>query len=69
MLTGASIRAAKLEGRHIVALEADSDIFKELLQPLQISAEPLPGTGAPQIDIDDDDETPLPDEEKIDYCE
>lgn len=58
-----------MEGRHIVAMEADSLIFKEVLQPLQIAATPQPGIVDLEIDNEDDDDTPLPDEEKIDYCE
>ena len=50
-------------GRQILALEADSGIFQEVLKPLQIAP-------APEV-LDatmEDDEEPLPDMEQIDLC-
>ena len=41
LLLGATIHVCRSSGRHIVALERDVDIFKEVLMPMR-DPEPLP---------------------------
>ena len=50
---GPSIHACRNVDRHIVALEADADIFKALLQPL-IRASTVPqATSIEHVSVDD----------------
>lgn len=52
---GASVKACKSSGRHIVALESDKAIFDALLHPLMATG--APASVAPSaITIDDDEE-------------
>ena len=46
LLLGATIHACRFTGRHIVALERDADIFKEVLMPMR-DPEPLPARSTP----------------------
>ena len=46
LLLGATIHACRPSGCHIVALECDADIFKEVLMPLR-DPEPLPARSTP----------------------
>ena len=55
LLLGATIHVCRSSGRHIVALERDADIFKEVLMPMQ-DPEPLPARSTPRA------RAPLPDE-------
>ena len=61
------MEAAVSANRHVLALEGDSSIFEEVLRPLQMRA-PLPQV-IPRILLDDDDDEPIPDEDKVDLCE
>ena len=47
LLLGATIHACRSSGRHIVALERDVDIFKEVLMPMR-DLEPLPARSTPR---------------------
>ena len=47
LLLGATIHACRSSGRHIVALERDADIFKEVLMPMR-DPEPLPARSTPR---------------------
>ena len=47
LLLGATIHACCSSGRHIVALERDADIFKEVLMPMQ-DLEPLSARSTPR---------------------
>ena len=47
LLLGMTIHACHSSGRHIMALEFDADIFKEVLMPMQDS-ESLPIRSAPR---------------------
>ena len=55
LLLGAIIHACRSSGRHIVALERNADIFKEVLMPMR-DPEPLPARSTPRA------RAPLPDE-------
>ena len=46
LLLGATIHACRSSGRHIVALECDADIFKEVLMPMR-DPKPLPARSTP----------------------
>ena len=54
-LLGATIHACHSSGRHIVALERDANIFKEVLMPMR-DPEPLPARSTPHA------RAPIPDE-------
>ena len=53
---GASVKACKSFGRHILALESDKAIFDALLQPLMAAAAPT-HVGPSSVPIYDDDES------------
>ena len=55
LLLGPTIHACRSSGRHIVALERDADIFKEVLMPMR-DPEPLPARSTPHA------RAPLPEE-------
>ena len=55
LLLGTTIHAYHSSGRHIVALERDADIFKEVLMPMR-DPEPLPARSTPR------DQASIPDE-------
>lgn len=63
------MRAAKTSSRHIVALEGDTAIFKEILDPLQFtdSLEADADVNMQALGDSDEDE-PLPDKGKISLC-
>ena len=54
LLLSATIHACRSSGRHIVALEHDADIFKEVLMPMR-DPKPLPARSTPRA------RAPLPD--------
>jgi hypothetical protein len=56
---GDSIQVCRNRGRHIVAIEEDEDIFKELLAPMRsdlVPRAPAGGHHSDQEDEDDDDD-------------
>ena len=55
LLLGATIHACRSSGRHIVALERNADIFKEVLMPIR-DPKPLPAHSTPR------GRAPIPDE-------
>lgn len=68
---GASIRAARACNRHILALEADSNLYNEVLKPLKdILPPPLQSADAAPFDLgSDDDADGIPDAPLEDICE
>jgi hypothetical protein len=52
---GASVKACKACGRHVVALESDNAIFRAVLEPLMATDPPV-ATAPSTITIDDDEE-------------
>jgi len=68
-LPGASIQAAFACNRHILALESDSKLFSEVLQPLALPPlKPMVSTFAAAVDLSDDDNV-VPDAPLHDICE
>jgi hypothetical protein len=68
---GSSIKAARSSNRHILALEADSKLFEEVLKPLK-KATPVSkshDTDMSGNSSEDDEETPAMDQPFIDLCE
>jgi hypothetical protein len=68
---GSSIKAARSSNRHILALEADSKLFEEVLEPLK-KARPLSkshDTEMSRNSSEDDEDTPAMDQPLIDLCE
>jgi hypothetical protein len=68
---GSSIKAASSSNRHILALEADSKLFEEVLEPLK-KARPLSKSHDMEISgnsSEDDEDTPAMDQPLIDLCE
>jgi hypothetical protein len=68
---GSSIKAARSSNRHILALEADSKLFEEVLEPLK-KARPLSksyDTEMSRNSFEDDEDTPAMDQPLIDLCE
>ena len=69
VFVGASVLAAQSTNRAIVALEGDKELFKEVLQPLQVIASKSQGVDPSQfVDLDDDDDT-LPQQGAVNLCE
>ena len=50
LLLGATIHVCRSSGRHIVALERDADIFREVLMPMR-DPEPLPACSTPRCRV------------------
>jgi hypothetical protein len=68
---GSSIKAARSSNRHILALEADSKLFEEVLEPLK-KATPLSKSHDTEMfenSSEDDEDTPTMDQPFIDLCE
>jgi hypothetical protein len=68
---GSSIKVARSSNRHILALEADSKLFEEVLEPLK-KATPLSkshDTGMSGNSSEDDEDSPALDEPFINLCE
>jgi hypothetical protein len=68
---GSSIKAAHSSNRHILALEADSKLFEEVLEPLK-KATPLSKSRDIEMSgnsSEDDEGTPAKDQPFIDLCE
>ena len=64
---GATIRAAHACNRHILALQSDSMLFSEVLEPLAVPP-PNASTFSTAEDLSDDDEA-IPDAPLHDICE
>jgi hypothetical protein len=64
---GATIRAARACNRHILALESNSMLFSEVLEPLVVPP-PNASTSSTPGDLSDDDEA-IPDAPLQDICE
>jgi hypothetical protein len=68
---GSSIKAARSLNRHILALEVDSKLFEEVLEPLK-KATPVSkscDTDMSGNSSEDDEDTPVMDQLFIDLCE
>jgi hypothetical protein len=68
---GSSIKAARSSNCHILALEADSKLFEEVLEPLK-KARPLSkshDTEMSRNSSEDDEDTPAMFQPLIDLCE
>jgi hypothetical protein len=68
---GSSMKAARSSNRHILALEADSKLFEEVLKPLK-EARPLSKCHDTEMSgnsSEDDEDTPTMDQPLIDLCE
>jgi hypothetical protein len=68
---GSSIKAAHSSNRHILALEADSKLFEEVLEPLK-KATPLSkyrDTDMSGNSFEDHEDTPALGQPFIDLCE
>jgi hypothetical protein len=68
---GSSIKATHSSNRHILALEADSKLFEEVLEPLKKA---IPVSNSRDTDMygnssEDDEETPVMDQPFINLCE
>jgi hypothetical protein len=71
VFVGSSIKAAHSSNRHILALEADSKLFEEVLEPLK-KATPVSksrDTDMYENSSKDDEDTPVMDQSFIDLCE
>jgi hypothetical protein len=71
VFVGSSIKAARSSNRHILALEADSKLFEEVLEPLKKAT---PVSKSHDTDMygnssEDDEDTPVMDQLFIDLCE
>ena len=64
---GATVRTARAYNRHILALESDSMLFSEVLEPLAVPP-PNASTFFTAGDLSDDDEA-IPDVFLHDICE
>lgn len=69
MSSGNSIRAARAVNKHIVALELDTALFDEVLQPLQEGAMRVLEKQSHNDDEDEDEDEELPDEDEVNLCE
>jgi hypothetical protein len=68
---GSSIKAAPSSNRHILASEADSKLFEEVLEPLK-KARPLSKSHDTEMSgnsSEDDEDTPAMDQPLIDLSE
>jgi hypothetical protein len=68
---GSSIKAARSSNHHILALEADSKLFEEVLEPLK-KATPLSKSRDMDMSgnsFEDDEDIPTLDQSFIDLCE
>jgi hypothetical protein len=68
---GSSIKAARSSNCHILALEADSKMFEEVLELLK-KARPLSKSHDTEMSgnsFEDDEDTPAMDQPLIDLCE
>jgi hypothetical protein len=68
---GSSIKAARSSNHHILALEADSKLFEEVLEPLK-KATPVSksrDTNMSGNNSEDDEDTPVMDQPFINLCE
>jgi hypothetical protein len=68
---GSSIKATRSSNRHILALEADSKLFEEVLEPLKKAT---PVSNSRDTDMygnssEDDEDTPVMDQPFINLCE
>jgi hypothetical protein len=71
VFVGSSTKVARSSNLHILALEADSKLFEEVLEPLK-KATPVSksrDTDMYENSSKDDEDTPVMDQSFIDLCE
>jgi hypothetical protein len=70
VFVGSSIKAARSSNRHILALEADSKLFEEVLELLKKATPVSKSRGIDMYgnSFEDDEDTPVMDQPFIDLC-